>query len=154
MTSLPHPRDVIPHSPPMVLLDEILEHTKEMSRCRVTLAPDSMFVSHGRVDALVSLEYMAQCVAVFAGLKRIRDDQPVTPGFLLGAVDFSLAREHFQVGDTLVIEAHLVFGGENELGVFDTLTKHGDDVVSKATLHTYQGSKNIFAQMSDTQTKT
>ena len=69
MTAFPAIAEVLPHSAPMILLEEIVACGGASIRCRATIRSDSMFVAAGRVRAIVSLEYMAQAVAAFAGMR-------------------------------------------------------------------------------------
>ena len=77
MSVFPAVRSVVPHGPPMILLDRIVDAGEGFVRCEVDIRPESLFVHDGRVRNVVGLEYMAQCIAVYAGLQSQRAQQPV-----------------------------------------------------------------------------
>ena len=66
------PEELLPHAPPMVLLDRVLEWDDESILAELTIGPSTPFLDVGRgVPAHVGLEWMAQTCGLFAGL-----DQP------------------------------------------------------------------------------
>jgi predicted hotdog family 3-hydroxylacyl-ACP dehydratase len=106
--TLPPVAEVVPHRPPMLLLDEVLSFEPGRARCRVTLRPDSAFMQGGRVRAVVALEYMGQAMAALAGLEARAAGRPPRVGFLLGTRELSLAVDHFAAGETLEVEVERV----------------------------------------------
>lgn len=82
----PSVASVVPQKPPMVLLDEIVDHDDVWTRCRVRIRPGIPCAeSDGSVPIAVTLEYMAQCAAVRSGLRRrARGNGPPREGFLIG----------------------------------------------------------------------
>ncbi|RMG94545.1 MAG: hypothetical protein D6705_15920 [Deltaproteobacteria bacterium] len=115
----PYPpvEEVLPHAPPMVLLDEIEQVGATTARARLTLRSDSMFVSGGKVPAAVALEYIAQTIGVMLGTQARYVGARVTGGFVVGVPNLDLHAEHFAVGDTLVVAVEHVWG-EAELWKF------------------------------------
>ena len=138
MTALPPIAELVPHTGRMSLLDELLAFDGSRVTCRVTLRPESTFVEAGEVEAVVALEYMAQAVAVFAGMKGRADGNPVRIGYLLGTRELLLRADRFTVGDELMVEAVHVWG-EDQLGVFDCKVSRRGVEVACATLNVYQG---------------
>jgi predicted hotdog family 3-hydroxylacyl-ACP dehydratase len=111
VSGLPPIRELVPHAPPMLLLDELLERGPGRARCAVRLRPDSPFMEDGRVRALVSLEYMGQAAAC-AGPPSPGQAGAAGGGLLLGTRELTLAVEHFRAGDELVVEAERISGDE------------------------------------------
>ena len=66
------------------------------------------------MPAVIGLEYMAQCVAAYAGLTARQGGRPPRIGFLIGCRELRLDVEAFSVGDRLEVEARRVWG-ENDL---------------------------------------
>ena len=64
--------ELVPHRPPMLLLDRVLSYDGECVVCETVLEPESPFVDEGEVPAIVGIEYMAQTIAAGAGLSRAR----------------------------------------------------------------------------------
>jgi predicted hotdog family 3-hydroxylacyl-ACP dehydratase len=130
--------ELVPHKPPMVLLDRVLSYSTDFVCCAVEIRPDSAFVQDGGVPAVVGMEYMAQCVAVFAGLNARENGQPARIGLLLGSRELRFDADLFPVGDRLTVEARRTWG-ENTLGSFACRVLRGTDVLVQGTLNVYQG---------------
>jgi len=135
--SFPPVATLLPQSGPMVLLDAVSAYDGERIACRVTVRPDGLFVEEGRVPAVVAIEYMAQTIGAFAGLKARSAGQPVRIGYLLGTREMTMAVGHFEVGDELRVEAEHLFGGE-QLGSFRCAVSRAGALVAAATLNVYQ----------------
>jgi len=139
MTAFPPIAEVIPHRPPMLLLDRIVEFTPEKSvTCEVRIRGDAPFVEDGGVPAVVGIEYMAQSVAAFAGLSARADGKGVRIGLLLGCREMTLAIDAFAVGDTLTVNARRTWG-ETDLGHFSCNVQRGAETLATAILTVYQG---------------
>ena len=129
---------VLPHRAPMILLDRIEDSAEGMAVCSVTLRSDSPFVEQGSVPAVVATEYMAQCVAVYAGLKARRRGEGVRVGYLIGARSIEMAVDAFHVGDRLLVTARHVWG-DDALGKFECRVAAEGRRVARATLSVFQG---------------
>ncbi len=142
---IPPIEQLVPHAHPMILVDRLASYEPGRGVCEVVLRPDSPFVVEGQVRALVAIEYMAQSVAAYAGMRgRARGDKPAL-GFLLGSRDLKLHVERLQAGDALRVEVEHVFG-DDQLGSFRCQVKRGPAVVAEALLSVYQVSgKEGFA---------
>jgi predicted hotdog family 3-hydroxylacyl-ACP dehydratase len=136
MSALPPIAEVLPHAAPMILLDEVLEYGPGRILCGVRLRADSPFVADGRAAAVVTLEYMAQAVAAYAGMKGRAAGEPPHIGFLLGARELSLSVPHLQVGDLLRVDVEHVFGDE-QLGSFSCSVTRDGQRIARALLFVY-----------------
>lgn len=117
VTGNPPVQDLILHRVPMMLLDRVTSYDDEQIVCEYQVKADAAFVDQGRVDAVVALEYMAQTIAAYVGLKRRADQLLPRIGYLISARELTLRADHFCVGDQLRIEAQRLWG-EQELGHF------------------------------------
>ena len=63
----------LPHRPPMLLVDEIVDATDSAVVCRMTIRPDCIFVEDNRVHASAMIEVVAQACAIHGGLARAAD---------------------------------------------------------------------------------
>ena len=138
MTRYPPLEDLLPHRAPMILLDRVEDDAAESITCGVTLRDESTFVENGSVPAVVATEYMAQCVATFAGLKASRQGGEVRVGYVIGARLIEFAVDAFHVGENLVVEAHRVWG-DDILGTFECTVSCGGRRMASAILTVYQG---------------
>lgn len=133
----PDLQDLMPHRPPMLLLDELVSSDAESAICAVTVRADSIFAEGGRVPAWVALEYCAQCVAVFAGLRARANGDAPRLGLLVAARELTLETDWFDKGDVLQVCARLVFG-ESRVGRFECEVRRAGIAVATASLSVYQ----------------
>lgn len=109
LAALPAMAELVPHDPPMLLVDAITAWTPTTATVVTKIRAGSPFVVDGRVPASFGLEYMAQAVAAAKGAARhlgageaSTDAQPPI-GMLLGSRELRLMVESFAVGDALEI---------------------------------------------------
>jgi len=134
---------LLPHAPPMVLLDEVVGRTGTEVSASVALHEHSPFFVEGKgVPSYVGLEYMAQTCGVFAGLESLEKGHPVRLGFLLGTRNFHASVPWFKPGEVLVVTVREIFRQET-MGVFDCLIKCGDRDVASAQLNLYQPEESV-----------
>ena len=138
MSTFPPVVDLIPHDPPMALIDELIEAGADHAVTRVTVTERSTFFENGGVPAIVAIEYMAQTIAAYAGALNLSKGEPVQLGFLMGCRQMTLHTESFAAGDELRVEAKRVWCSD-KLGQFECAVTRADAVVAEATLSVYQG---------------
>lgn len=111
---------LIPHSGDMVLIDEVLHASDESIQTRITPVPGGMFNREdGSVPAWVGIEYMAQTIAAFAGVKASKVGQDIRLGFLLGTRHYHSNVTHFPPHVPLTISAECSIQDSNGLSVFN-----------------------------------
>ena len=139
MSACPWPvEDLLPHAPPMLLLDEALACEAEYAAAGVTIRPDHLFARPEGVPAHVGIEFMAQTCGLWAGGVAKRQGGAVRLGFLLGSRRYKAARPFFSFGERLEVSARLVFLDQG-MGVFDCRIADGaGEVVAEAQLSVYQ----------------
>lgn len=94
---------VIPHKPPMLLIDRLLEVTERASVSEMTLRNDMIFVDeNGHLDEASYPEIISQAVAAQEGFRRFGSRNPMIEGMLLGIKDLEISGAA-NVGDTLRI---------------------------------------------------
>ena len=130
--------DILPHRPPMLLLEDVIAHDADKVTATLTIAEHSRFFAAGKgVPAYVGLEYMAQACGAYAGaLGRTAGEEPKI-GYLLGTRDFESSVAFFPEGARLSVTA-LVLYRDAELGSFQCQIAIGDKVVASARLAVFQ----------------
>jgi predicted hotdog family 3-hydroxylacyl-ACP dehydratase len=105
MRDYPELDHLIPHRPPMQLIDRVIAADKEVARAEVVIRSDNAFFTPARgVPAYVGFEMMAQTVCAFDGLARWRAGLGPAGGFLLGCRRYVATREWFAEHERLEIE--------------------------------------------------
>ena len=130
---------LLPHAPPMLLLDRVLEHGEDWILVETTIAADHPFFdpAAGGVPCHVGIELMAQACGAFAGLGSLAEGRPPALGFLLGTRMFTSSVARFMAGDRLTVRvAKLYLDGE--MGVFDCRINLGCALIASAQLTVYQ----------------
>jgi predicted hotdog family 3-hydroxylacyl-ACP dehydratase len=129
-------RELLPHDPPMVLLDRVISCGDSSLVAEVVVTPESMFCGEAGVPGWVGIEYMAQSVAAHAGaLARERGGEPAI-GYLLGTRSYKSAVSVFPIGATLTVSIEPLFV-EMGLGAFACRIDMGE-TVAEATINVYQ----------------
>jgi predicted hotdog family 3-hydroxylacyl-ACP dehydratase len=101
---------LLPHRPPMILLDRMVETTELGSTCEVTIRPQTLFLESAGVPAFVGLEYMAQAVAAYGGYKSYLAGEPIAVGLLLGTPQLKTYCQFFDLGQMLQVQVIHVWG--------------------------------------------
>jgi len=128
--------ELLPHDPPMVLLDRALSYDETTLIAEVEIRPESVLCADGGVPAWVGIEYMAQAVAAHAGFKARLDGGLPSVGYLLGTRSYRSSLSSFPVGATLRIHIRALFT-ETGLGAFACRIDMDGEVAS-ATINVYQ----------------
>jgi len=134
--------EILPHKPPMVLIDRVLEYNLEQRSllAEIDITPDSPFFDQtlGGVPACFGLEYMAQTVGTFSGIVDKESNlEAIEFGFILGTrkyenhIDlFSLAKYYVNIAE--------IFNGD-ELTCFAAEVKNDTgEVVAAAELNLFK----------------
>ena len=129
---------LLPHRPPMILIDRLVWTNGVATVCEVSIRPHSMFIQAVRVPAFVGIEYMAQTVAAHGGYQSYLEGQPVAVGLLLGTRRLETRCQFFELGQTLRIEAIHIWG-QHKLMRFRCTITHA---VSNIRLQ--QAELNVF----------
>ena len=129
-------RELLPHDPPMVLLDRVLSYTESELVAEVNIRPDSILCEADGVPGWVGIEYMAQAVAAHAGYQGRLAGEPPRIGYLLGTRSYKSSLSVFPVGKTLTVTIESLFV-EMALGAFACRIEL-DGPVATAKINVYQ----------------
>ena len=130
--------DLLPHAPPMVLLDRVISCEGEGLCAEVEITPDSQFCTNGRVGVWVGIEYMAQAVAAWSGWQARRRAEPVKVGFLLGTRRYECLVADFPVGSLLRVLVEREFQSDNGLARFRCEIRSLEQLCAHASISVYQ----------------
>lgn len=112
-------RDLVPHEPPMLLVDRIVDQSGTSIVAEHVVQADGLFFQPGRgLPAYVGFEVMAQTVSAFDGMRRRAAGEEPQLGFLLGCRKYSASVDWFPAGQVLRSEA-LALLDEGEMRSFD-----------------------------------
>lgn len=137
--TFPSIKDLLPHAPPMILLDEMVEVDERGCACRITIREDNPLFHRDGLPSYAGLEFMAQTIGALSGYRAIRQGLPVKLGFLLGTPYLRSSIKVFSTGQTLRIRIDHAWG-ERELlrfacRIHDELTR---DLLQEAEVNVYR----------------
>lgn len=127
--------EFVMHRDAMLLLDTIVEADDDLTVCEWTVDKDCAFVEDEQgVPAYVGIEFMAQCVAVHAGVRARIEGRGPPLGFLLGTRHFTTSVSHFRIGDTYRAICTELIRDDNGLGSYGCTIVHGETCLAEARL--------------------
>ena len=129
-------KELLPHDPPMVLLDRVMRYDESTLTAEVDISAESMLCGDDGVPGWVGIEYMAQAVAAHAGYKGRLEDKNPRIGYLLGTRAYKCSVPVFPVGETLQVHIESLFV-EMGLGAFACHIDMGETVAT-AKINVYQ----------------
>lgn len=129
-------RELLPHDPPMVLLDRAVSYTESELVAEVDIRPDSILCEADGVPGWVGIEYMAQAVAAHAGYQGRLAGEPPRIGYLLGTRSYKATAAVFPIGATLTVHIEALFV-EMGLGAFSCRIE-SDGIIATASINVYQ----------------
>lgn len=143
MSEFPPVESLLPHSHPMILVDELTAASRDHVEARLRIREDSPLVTNGTAPALAAIEYMAQSIGLLTGYESFSRREPVQVGYLLGTRDLKLFVSHFSAGDELTILVDRLFG-EDELGAFKCQVLRGGQTAAEAVLNVYRNRGHVL----------
>ena len=141
-------KKILPHKPPMILIDDVIDYSIEekwLKSC-VTIRKDCLFFDNqlNGIDSVIGIEYMAQTIGCFAHLQKHLEEPQI--GFLLGTRLYNNAIEKFELGKTYYILVKEVFG--SEVYSFDCfIYNDSEEEIASATVNVYQNEEKIMKEL-------
>ncbi len=134
-------QDIEPYSPlskSMCLLNKVVSIEDGAFSASVILNESSTFADSDGVPGWLGIEYMAQAIAAFAGVRATKEKQPVEIGFLLGSRKYQSSISCFPFHKEIVITVSELLQDESGLGVYDCSINIDDEIVASAKLNVFQ----------------
>ena len=136
--TFPDIEKLLPHSPPMVLIDRLEHWAKGEATASMRVRANTRFVESGRLPSYCLLEHMAQTVAACLGYEAYREGEGVRPGMVVGCRTFDVEIDEIEVGTTLHIEVTRASATEGT-SRFDCRAMRDEEVVASATMTLVHG---------------
>lgn len=140
MSGYPSIEELVPHSGAMVVLESMTSWSSGSATCRATLGPESTYVSRGQLDAVVTIEHMAQAVAACLGYEAFQAGAGVRVGMVIASRRFEIEQRTVPVPAELSVSVKRIRGNDT-LSHFDGTVRCGDRVISHANLTVYHAEK-------------
>ncbi len=132
--------ELLPHSPPMVLLDRVLHYDSMNLTAEVDISVNSMFydATLNGVPAWVGIEYMAQAISALAGLRAKEKNQGIKLGFLLGTRKLLLVYKVLVAGQRYRIHVKQMFWDESGMANFECEIFHDQELCVEAKVNVFE----------------
>lgn len=124
--------EILPHRPPMLLLDALTAAEAESVTCTATVRAGAPFVEGDRASSLLAVEYFAQAVAALFAYKARDEGAAPFRGLLLGVRDLDLAAPHLRVGDTVRVHCREQWASGPVAQFHCTLTRRDEQLAAGA----------------------
>jgi predicted hotdog family 3-hydroxylacyl-ACP dehydratase len=139
--------ELVPHRPPLLLIDRLESHDAGGSVARAAIRADNVFLEGGAVPAWAGIEYMAQTIAAHAGAAARLRGEPSAIGFLVGTRAYRSAVAAFPLGSRVTVTVRPLFA-EGGLAAFEcSLDLNDDAAVATAVVNTYVPSGDELARL-------
>jgi radical SAM protein with 4Fe4S-binding SPASM domain len=128
---------LVPHKPPILLADRLLEMKERVSVTEMTVREDMIFVGeNGTLDEASYPEIISQALAAMEGFRILGNHNPQREGFLLGVKKLEILGEA-KVGDTLLISVRKAtkYG---DFGIFDGEVRRGREIVARGEVKVFR----------------
>jgi predicted hotdog family 3-hydroxylacyl-ACP dehydratase len=113
MTRYPPVEDLVPHAPPALALDALVEGRDGFAHTRVTVRDGGLLVQNGGIDSVVTLEWMAQTVAACLGYAAFLGGVGVRVGMVVACRQFTIARPRLHVGERCDVRVQRLRGTDD-----------------------------------------
>ena len=132
--------ELIPHSPPMVLLDRILHYDSMNLIAEITIKTDCKFYDAAvkGVPSWVGIEYMAQAISALAGLRAKEKNEGIRIGFLLGTRKLLLQQKVLLADSCYQIHVKQLFWDVSGLANFQCEIRHGEALCVSGKVNVFE----------------
>lgn len=134
---------LIPHQPPMVLLDELVQvqlgngAETGCAQAQVQVSEKSLYATPHGVPAWIGIEYMAQTVSLYSGHRLAAKNESPKIGFLVGTRRYNVYAEYFPLRTVLDIKAEQEHMDAEGLAVFACTIMAEDVCLADARLKVF-----------------
>lgn len=131
--------ELLPHTGDMVLIDRILEYDPGSAVSSVRVSENSLFYDKEQqgIHAAIGIEWMAQTIAVVAGIYALQNNKPVQIGFLLGTRKYHPAKNVFKKGEEYTVRVNQLYRDDNGLGAFEGSIHLDDQLIAESKLNVF-----------------
>jgi predicted hotdog family 3-hydroxylacyl-ACP dehydratase len=130
---------LLPHRPPMLLIDNVREYDTESICVQATPDAHAWYAdAHGNMPVHIVIELMAQAIAAHEALTRRLDGQPPAPGVLLGTRRLDAHVASLRAGVPVLVHATCVLRDGHGNGAYDCRVEADGALLVDATIKVHQ----------------
>lgn len=136
---------LLPHSPDMVFIYEIISHTNTSIVCKATIIDDERHLENNKFYTYKCIEIMAQSLGVLSSL--VNKDKAANIGFLLGSRVFNIYKPYLNVGDRVTVKSYVSSCDETGFGVYESYIYLDNELYADARLSVLSPSSSQLEEM-------
>jgi len=135
---------LLPHSPPMIILDGIEDCDLDAGTltARVKIKKDSIFYSAkmGGIPSCLALEYMAQAIGCFVGYHDLKENPNKTPGigFIMGSRKLDVSVPVYKEGEDYLVKIKSLFSSDSIISFECVIVNEKDEPTATAVINAYR----------------
>lgn len=113
--------ELLPHDPPMILLDRVVRWDSKSLVAEVDCKRPNLFSNEGGMTpSWLGVEYLVQALGALAGLKLKEEGEEIKIGFLLGVRNYKASKSMFPAEGSLLVEVkEVLLDDKTKLAAFD-----------------------------------
>ncbi len=145
------PSCYLPHDPPMLLIDEVLQADDTSCQCLSVVSPKKRLApflnSDGSLPSLVGTELIFQSIGVYSGIQNQRLNRPkISVGMALGMRDFKMNCRTFAKDSKLLISVDMLMN-DDSVGCFYGCIKEADTILCSGRFTVYRPSDDEIVNL-------
>ena len=141
MTIFPAITEIVPHQTPVLAVEKLTSWKLGHAQGELTILDSNPFVQNGKLDTVMSLEYMAQCVAACLGMEAFQNGGNVRVGMIVACRQMEILQPELLLGETYAVKADCV-RGNNSISHYDAEIRSSDgELVATCTMTLIHGEK-------------
>lgn len=141
MTGFPAITELVPHQTPVLALEQLTGWEPGHAQGELTIREGNPLLVDGRIDTVMSLEYMAQCVAACLGMEAFREGGNVRVGMVIACRKMDIHKPHLSLGQTYRVKADCVRGTDSISHYDGEMRDADDELVATCTMTLVHGEK-------------
>tara|TARA_R110002072_G_scaffold303070_1_gene492780 strand:- start:11558 stop:12004 length:447 start_codon:yes stop_codon:yes gene_type:complete len=133
--------ELVPHQTPVLALEKLTSWKLGHARGELTIRDNNPFVQNGKVDTVMSLEYMAQCVAACLGMEAFQEGGKVRVGMIIACRKMEIEQPQLLLGETYTVKADCVRGNDSISHYDGEIHSSNGALVATCTMTLVHGEK-------------
>ena len=133
--------ELVPHQTPVLALDEVTSWEPGHAVGKLTIRDGNLFVQNGKLDTVMALEYMAQCVAACLGMEAYRGSGNIRVGMIIACRQMRILNPCLLLNETYTVRADCVRGSESVSHYNGEIKSSSGELIADCTMTLVHGEK-------------
>ena len=139
--SFPAVTELVPHQTPVLALEELTSWQLGHAKGKLTIRASNPLLRDGKLDTVMSLEYMAQCVAACLGMEAYQGGGNVRVGMVIACRTMEIHQPQLLLGESYTVKADCVRGNDSISHYDGEMHASDGTLVANCTMTLVHGEK-------------